>query len=477
MSDIEIMEFPYGSFLKLRLEFVLLRDNELEAKIMRIIEGWMIEQKKAWLNECAQAASDGKPEPPEPDYFVTLSYAQIIAQLYMFNSSRKGEGKEVVEGKQNTISRRTVSKAMQALIDDKTIFTRPNPNATKEYDAIQYKLNCPLVQEQMKLLPKNPMSYLGSNGRVDGRPCENFAHPPCEKNSHPMQNGFTSPSENFAHGDVQKNHHLIDIVNRLSNRDTEEGTNADVSTTPSDASLSSTPSLSLLSDEDLLAHYEAEIARRKQATSPSDASSFAPSHAQSSSVSSQESTTSPQQNAKPAQQQSTPVDNSVDNQAGSEASHIVNETTPNTAPQVPTLSAEEQRIQGYWCELGFTERPSAKKHWCKLSKHVKGFEDFESLFKHVENEILKDSALGNKTVNPGNLANDKYLDGWKQSRRRETQKPAPTSPSKLTSVSGMRNYSIEPEVQPVITEILSEGKRKLPEFKLRRPNKTASVAQ
>lgn len=230
MSDIEIMEFPYGAFLKLRLEFVLLRDNELEALIMRIIEGWMIEQKKAWMNECAQAASDGKPEPPEPDYFVTLSYAQIMAQLYMFNSSRKGAGKDVIDGKKNSIHRNTLTKAMTALIEDKYVITRPNPDKTKEYDATQYTLNLPLIQEHMRLLPKSPMSYLGSNGRIDGVPCPDFLNPPqeipptkfvnggdaqksctpCTKKVHPLQQKSASPYTKKVQGDAQKSSHLID---------------------------------------------------------------------------------------------------------------------------------------------------------------------------------------------------------------------------------------------------------------------------
>lgn len=266
MSDIEIMEFPYGAFLKLRLEFVLLRDNELEALIMRIIEGWMIDQKKEWMKACAQAASDGKPEPPEPDYFVTLSYAQIMAQLYMFNSSRKGAGKDVIDGKKNSIHRNTLTKAMAALIEDNYVITRPNPDKTKEYDATQYTLNLPLIQEHMKLLPKSPMSYLGSNGRIDGVPCPDFLNPPkeipstkfvnggdaqksctpCTKKVHPLQQKSASPSTKKVHGDAQKSSHLIDIENRDTNRLLIEDSMCGDDSTPRPfvASATSTPSLS-----------------------------------------------------------------------------------------------------------------------------------------------------------------------------------------------------------------------------------------
>lgn len=273
MSHVEIMEFPYGQFLEVRLEFVLLRDNELQAKIMRIIEGWMIDQKKEWLKACAQAASDSKPEPPEPEYFVTLSYAQIIAQLYMFNSSRKGQGKEVIEGKENSIHRNTITKAMSALIEDNYVITRPNPNRTKEFDATQYSLNLPLVQEHMRLLPKNPISYLGSNGRIDGVECPDFFDPPteipctkfvhggdaqksymggCTKNGQPMHEKSASPSTKNVHGDAQKNSHLID---RIIDPEKKEGKNegaATHSSIPSQSFTSSEPTqeeITLTEDE------------------------------------------------------------------------------------------------------------------------------------------------------------------------------------------------------------------------------------
>lgn len=229
MSELEIFSFPYGAYIKLRLEFVLLRDDDLQARIMRIIEGWMIDQKKVWENAVAEAASQGVPEPEEPEYWCTLSYAQIIAQLYKFNTSRgsgkkdKPNGKEVIEGKNNTITRVTVANAMHALIEDHYVLVRANPNAAKEYEASQYSLNIPLIQEHLAHLPKKPMSYLGSNGRINGIPCKDFLHPPENLNSelghdprkkslHPTQNNFTSHVNETHMGDVKKSYNLIDNV-------------------------------------------------------------------------------------------------------------------------------------------------------------------------------------------------------------------------------------------------------------------------
>jgi hypothetical protein len=442
MSRVEIMEFPYNAFLEVRLEFVLLRDDELQAKIMRIIESWMIDQKKAWLNDCAQAASDGKPEPPEPDYFVTLSYAQIIAQLYMFNSSRKGKGKEIVQGKRNSIHRNTITKAMASLIEDNYIITRPNPDKTKEYDATQYKLNIDLIQEHMRLLPKNAMSYLGSNGRIDDIPCHDFLNPPkeipctkfvhgskdaqkndtpCTKNVHPSHGKSASPSTKKVHGDAQKSGNLIDIENRSSNRmDDRKNIMTPTVSSPSPDSLtrSSTPSLSV-------------------DNSPSDVDkpvepAFSLIANGSTSETSTE-TSEPKQEQKLVEPMTTRITSTSSNAKSSTAQ-------VNTDPL--KLTDEELRIQGYWCQLGFTKRPSAKKHWAKLSEHIKSFEDFDSLFKYVESEILKDPTFSSKTVNPGNLVYDKFLDGWKQELARAKQASTPKEEKKMTVKDwGMRPLS------------------------------------
>lgn len=231
MSDSEIFSFPYGAFIKLRLEFVLLCDDDLQARIMRIIEAWMIDQKKVWENKVAEAASQGWDEPEEPEYWCTLSYRQIIAQLYKFNTSRgsskkdKPNGKEVIEGKKNTITRATLGNAVHSLIDKGYVLIRSNPNPEKEYEASQYSLNIPLIQEHLYHLPRKPMSYLGSNGRINGIPCADFLRPseevafelgyepkkdPRTKNVRPMNGNPTSHEGKPYVRDVRKTPILID---------------------------------------------------------------------------------------------------------------------------------------------------------------------------------------------------------------------------------------------------------------------------
>jgi predicted transcriptional regulator len=96
---------------------------------------------------------------------------------------------------------------------------------------------------------------------------------------------------------------------------------------------------------------------------------------------------------------------------------IVTVATRNTSSS--GLSDEEQRIQGYWCQLGNIERPSAKVHWATLSKHIASFEDMDSLFKYTQ-AAVKDKP--NKRVFPGNLVD--HLDGWKQDRAPKPEKPS-----------------------------------------------------
>lgn len=76
-----------------------------------------------------------------------------------------------------------------------------------------------------------------------------------------------------------------------------------------------------------------------------------------------------------------------------------------------SLTAEEQRIQSYWKQLGYIVKPS--EHWQTLSEHIQSFEQFESLFKYTQT-VLKDKP--NKRVYPGNLVDN--VDGWKQDQAR-----------------------------------------------------------
>lgn len=220
-------------------------------------------------------------------------------------------------------------------------------------------------------------------------------------------------------------------------------------------------------------------------SSPDDASSHTPSLTQSSSVSSQDETM-------PALKQSTTVDNSVDKTTNGEASSLIvidatsnrqaeaapsqveSMTTRNASNEANTginndLDPEQQRIASYLEELefDFDLTPLNKQHLTKLAKRVKSGEQMKSLKAFTENQEL----LKGKTIYLGNLANANNLNGWRQSeqakQRAEAQKSAPINPSKLTSVSGMRNYSAEPEIQPTIQKPPQDGLVQIPKFSLK----------
>lgn len=98
-------------------------------------------------------------------------------------------------------------------------------------------------------------------------------------------------------------------------------------------------------------------------------------------------------------------------------SPIATVTTGNTS-----FSSEEQRIDGYWQELGFEAEANDtnKAHWAKLSKHVHSLEEMKSLYEYTRArlQLVKD-----KTVYPGNLV--KSVTGWKQEQRPAPDKPKP----------------------------------------------------
>src|SRR6266571_4435475 len=154
-----IMRYPYGSFLMTRLDLILLRDDELQAQIMRILEYKMVRLREKWQDEIVKAIDKGLPPPPEPEhYWVTLSQGQIIAHLFRFNSAKAPKEKK------NSISKGTVRKALNALIEDVYVLTRSQPG--KEFQATQYTLNTKLIEEHMwTRLPKEPWSYLGYSGK------------------------------------------------------------------------------------------------------------------------------------------------------------------------------------------------------------------------------------------------------------------------------------------------------------------------
>jgi hypothetical protein len=163
MSEAILFEYPYNLFLMQRLEFVILTQDELEAKIMRIVEYEMVKQKEAWQNRVAQAIEAKKTPPKEPKvYWVRLSYAQVIGKLYKFDSAKVGAKHPL------SLSKGTLRKAITSLIEKGFLFMRSKPG--EEFGAPLYTLNRDLIQQAMRELPKDPFSVFFIGGGTNFEP-------------------------------------------------------------------------------------------------------------------------------------------------------------------------------------------------------------------------------------------------------------------------------------------------------------------
>ncbi|GCF10886.1 hypothetical protein [Dictyobacter arantiisoli] len=151
MSDAIIFNYPYNLFLMERLEFVLITQDDLEAKIMRLVEYEMIKKKEKWQAEVTNAIEAKIAPSEEPkEYWCQLSHAQIIGKLYKFDAAKVG-GKHPL-----SISKATIRKALNNIVEKGWLLTRTAPD--DEFGAPQYTLNRQAIQTAMNELPKDPFS-------------------------------------------------------------------------------------------------------------------------------------------------------------------------------------------------------------------------------------------------------------------------------------------------------------------------------
>ena len=149
MSETSIFNFPYGTFLMERLEFVLITGDELEAKILRVIEYEMIRAKQRWQEKVAFAIEAKKTPPAEPkEYWVRLSHTQIIAKLYKFDTAKVGGAKSPL-----SMSKTTLRRALNQLLDKKLIAMRSVDG--DEFGATLYTLNRRAIQRVLDEMPKD----------------------------------------------------------------------------------------------------------------------------------------------------------------------------------------------------------------------------------------------------------------------------------------------------------------------------------
>lgn len=146
----------------------------------------------------------------------------------------------------------------------------------------------------------------------------------------------------------------------------------------------------------------------------------------------------------------------------------------NTEPlTLASLSEEQKRIDGYLKKLRFPFPRIQENfdHLVTIAEYIQNLEDMDSYLKFTR-------SLFNGGIFLGNLANLNNMNRWLQTQPvPQSDKPAITDPSKLPSISGLRNYVSEPEVLPAIQNPPQGAMKKLPEFKLRRTTPANKVVQ
>src|SRR5579875_2676749 len=137
MSDERVtplLSLPFNSFLMLRLEYVLLTGNDLQALLLRLIEKRMEDQRRRLSQERLNALKGTVP--PEvvldipTDVWAPISHASFLYDLYGLVQSEN-----------------TLKKALQELCKRKLIFKRKGQG---RYAPEEYQLNLKLLQEEFQ---------------------------------------------------------------------------------------------------------------------------------------------------------------------------------------------------------------------------------------------------------------------------------------------------------------------------------------
>jgi len=130
----KFLDFPFDAFLMVRLEYSLLFEDELEAKLLRIIERYVCEERSRIYRDTVnkhgstQCVSD-----ITRDIWVPISYALFMSDLY-----------------NKVTSENTIKKALNSLIEKKIIFKRHERK--KRYDPPEYKIHHSVLQMLLTLL-------------------------------------------------------------------------------------------------------------------------------------------------------------------------------------------------------------------------------------------------------------------------------------------------------------------------------------
>lgn len=127
------LTFPFGSFLMLRLEYVLLTGNELEAKILRLIEKRMDDERRrryqAQMNTLPSGTKETSAVLDIPkNVWVPISHALFLYDLY------------------GTVqSENTLKRALASLLKKQLILARKGQG---RYAPTEYQLNLEKIEEE-----------------------------------------------------------------------------------------------------------------------------------------------------------------------------------------------------------------------------------------------------------------------------------------------------------------------------------------
>lgn len=137
MSDKEnstpaYIEYPYDRFLKLRIEFLIITQNDLQARIMRIIERCVENERDNYYR--SHTNKNEKSSVPD-NIFAEISHKFFMDELY------------------GTVqSETTLRDAIDDLVENKHVVLR-HPGNGGPYDAPFYALNKPLIAHLFTLFP------------------------------------------------------------------------------------------------------------------------------------------------------------------------------------------------------------------------------------------------------------------------------------------------------------------------------------
>lgn len=135
----KLLTLPYGSYLMVRLDYRIICGNELEAKILRIIEMYMDDERRQiyrdLLNDPQNTIDPNAEVEVTKDVWPAISHRLFKNDLY-----------------DQDMSENTLKRAIKSLVDKKYI--RVRDERTKRYEAPKYQINAERVQTELNILGK-----------------------------------------------------------------------------------------------------------------------------------------------------------------------------------------------------------------------------------------------------------------------------------------------------------------------------------